>query len=372
MGNLQVVKKAGVCNEEGVWVIPMSYDEITKLKTGVFIAKYICTSDNPPFKDNYHLYTEKGRVDYLCVGVISAVLYDEEGEIYALEITSNSTSEWHLVEIDYENNVINKLYENSISFIKLLPNNCIRMITSRGITEIFSRKFKKVITRLATEVNIDFVSKQGFVLANKNNQKAFINLEGMCILDFNWHHIGLGIEFITVVKEIGKGELNFGLYTYEGDEVLPCKYWGMEFVPGIEPECCCIDGASVWLFNTRRKENGVYYDELIKADGEAVLSISGDDVFMSDVSIRVYEGTNVIIKEKGKATLYKLEMNNRREIKAVVLCEADKIEKLNKYGQYSVYKGRRKGICNKNGTMIQPLRFKKISEIVDDYFLIKN
>ena len=356
MGHLKVVKKVGAYNESGECIIPLRYDEIKKLKTGVYVAKSLCRSENPPFKDNYHLYTEKCRLEYQYEGRITEVLYDQNQEIIALEINDGINCEWHLVEVDYENNVINKLYKNSISVVKLLSNNCIELLTFGGTTEIFSRKVKKIILSLATEVKIDFVSQKGFILTFRG-KTAFVNLEGEYILDFDWDDIRLLEEFISVIKGLGNNEYNHGLYTYEGKEVFPCTYWGMEFFSGITPERCCIDGATVWLFNTHRKENGIYYDELIKADGEVILSISGDDVFMSDVSISVYERDNVIVKQKNKATLYKLEMNNLREIPALVLCEADKIEKLPKYGQYSVYKGRKKGKCNKNGTMIEPLRF---------------
>lgn len=371
MSNLEVVKKAGAKNEKGTYIIPMEYDEIKRLKTGVYVATRRIR-DYFLSKDSYHLYTEKGRLDYYYEGCITKVLYDKNEEIFALEVKDLSNCEWHLVEIDYDNNTINKLYKNSIDSVERLSNNCIRLLTIEGVTEIFSRELKKIIASLATGVKIHFVGKQGFILEDKDKQTAFINLEGTRILGFNWDHMVLGDEFITVVKEIGNGEFNFGLYTYEGKEVLPCIYWGREYVPGITPEDCRVDGAKVWLFNIHRKDGNTYYDELIKADGEAVLSISGDDVFMSDVSISVYEGSNVIVKQKNKATLYKLEMNNRREIKAVVVCEADKIVKLREYGQYRVYKGKRKGICNKNGTMIQPLRFKSIAERINDCCYIKN
>jgi len=356
MGNLQVVKKAGAYDEKRGWVIPLSYDEITKLKTGVFIARQY-RSDEPPFGETYQLYSEKGRLDYHYEGCITEVLYDKNEEIFAIKVTDLSNHEWHLVEIDYQNNAINKLYQNSIVSVDLLSNNCIRLLTLEGEIELFSRELKQVIHKLAEKASIHLGGKQGFIISNRDELKGFINLEGKLVLDYKWNAMVLGDDFITVVKELGNGEYNFGLYTYEGKEVLPCTYWGMEYVPGITPELCRIDGEKIWLFNIHRKENGIYYDELIKADGEAVLSISGDDVFMSDVSIWVYEGSNVIIKEKNKATLYKLEMNNHCKIKAVIVCEADKIAKLRDYGLYRVYKGRKRGICNKNGTMIEPLRF---------------
>lgn len=371
MAYLEVVKKVGARNGKGTYIIPMEYDEIKRLKTGVYVATR-SISDDFLSKDCYHLYTEKGRLDYHYEGCITEVLYDKNEEIFALEVKDLSTCEWHLVEIDYENNTINKLYENSISSVELLSNNCIRLYTLNGFTEIFSRELEKIVASLAIGVKIHFVGKQGFILEDKDKQTAFINLEGTRILGFNWNHMVLGDEFITVVKEIGNGQFNFGLYTYEGKEVLPCTYWGMEYIPGITPEDCRIDGVKVWLFNVHKKDGNIYYDELIKADGEAILSISGNDVFMSDVSIRVYEGTNVVVKQKNKATLYKLEMNNKREIKAIVVCEADKIEKLGNYGLYHVYKGRKKGICNKNGTMIEPLRFVVRKEKETDIIHMKN
>lgn len=356
MAILEVVKKVGAKNTKGEYIIPMQYDAIKRLKTDVYVATRNIRDDFLS-KDSYHLYTEKGRLDYHYEGCITEVLYDINEEIFALEVTDLSNCEWHLVEIDYEKNLINKLYKNSIDSVERLSNNCIRLFTLEGFTEIFSRELKKIIASLATGVKIHFVGKQGFILEDKDKQTAFINLEGTRILGFNWDHMVLGDEFITVVKEIGNGQYNFGLYTYEGKEVFPCTYWGMEYIPGITPELCKIDGINVWLFNTHRKEDSIYYDELIKADGEAILSIRGNDVFMSEVSIRVYEGTNVIVKKKNNATLYKLEMNAQHEIKAVVVCEADKIEKLGNYGLYQVYKGRKKGVCNKDGIMIEPLRF---------------
>ena len=106
MGNLQVVKKAGAYDENGNCIIPMEYDEIKKLKNGVYVATNRIR-DEFLFGDSYHLYTEKGELKYEYEGCITEVLYDKNEEIFALEVKDISTSEWHLVEIDYEKNVIN-------------------------------------------------------------------------------------------------------------------------------------------------------------------------------------------------------------------------------------------------------------------------
>jgi hypothetical protein len=110
MGNLQVVKKAGVCNEKGEYIIPLEYDEIETLKTGIYIAVNEYNGDIPPFKDNYHLYTEKGKLEYQYEGEITEVLYDQNQEIIALEINDGINCEWHLVEVDYEKT-------NSLTFV---------------------------------------------------------------------------------------------------------------------------------------------------------------------------------------------------------------------------------------------------------------
>ena len=371
MGNLQVVKKVGAYNEDGFCIIPLKYDSIKKLKSGVYIAKNECMGNNPPFKDNNYLYTEKGELIYQCDGKIAGVLYDVNEKIIALQISNITKCEWHIVEIDLENNIINMLLNTHSDSIKRKGENLWFFDNDTNKRKVFSLKSKKIILCLDRDEEVVVENKKGFILS-KAGLRGFYNEAGEKIIEAQWYDIILYEEFIGVVKKVTANEYNYGLYTYEGKKIFPCKYWGMEYIPGITPELCKIDGAKVWLFNTHRKENGIYYDELIKADGEAVVSISGDDVFMSDVSIRVYEGNSVIVKQKNKATLYKLEMDNHRKIKAVVVCEANKIEKLHEYGQYRVYKGKRKGVCNKNGTMIEPLKFKSISERIEDYFVTKN
>jgi len=369
MGSLTIEKRVGAYNDNGLCVIPWRYDEIKTLRSGIYVARIIKTGPFPPYKDIHRLYTEKGILKHKFVGDIAGVFCDKNEEVVALQINNGTNCEWRIVEVDYEKNTIEELYNNnSIKSLKLKNLGFIELINSNGETEIFSPKEKKIILKLKENEKLISINHKGFVI-QLSGLLGFCDLEGRKILQHGWYDIYPFDNFLGVSMKVDTNVFKYGLYSYEGKEVLPCKYWSKSNSGGaIVPELICLSGIKTWFFKIHQEIGEAYYDELLTSEGKTVLSVKGDCAFISGSAISISKDRNVVVKENEWARMYKLECDGDFKVKARLLCEANKIEEIGDSGEYEIRRGRKKEICNSDGTIIKSLRHKTILERVKDYF----
>lgn len=339
MKKLNVVGRKGAYDDEGNLIIPFDYVEICALNDGVYYARE--NFDNGV----YDLYTEKGIVAFPLD--IVGLTWDNDKILVAVKTKGEV---WKLVEMDYENNILNIIYENCICHVFHATKDLLILTCINGQRELFSRKEKRIIASFNGEVQIYEVNEKGFICKEPNG-KSFWNLSGKKILD-GFHDIKMYDDFLICIDKA----MFWKLYSYDGKELNPYKYSGNEFTDGIIPRLTQINGEKVWLFITNDKI--VNSEELTKrletADGRCLMW-----TLEQGAPIVVYKDIgNVILKEKKKQTLYKLEKDKKGSIIEKVLFEADKIKRIsNSCEFFEVWKGRKRSVCNKDGLLIESFRW---------------
>jgi len=207
------------------------------------------------------------------------------------------------------------------------------------------RKEKKLSQKELCEI-----TEKGFIRKD-GEYKSFCDLNGKRILE-GFHDIKVYDDFLICVDKF----FFWRLYSYNGKELNPYKYSGNKYTDGIIPRLTQVDGEKVWLFITSDKIIGSddVTQKLETADGTCLVW-----TFEQGSPICVYEDIeNVILKEKKKQTLYKLEKDKKGRIISKVLFEADRIKRISSSCEFfEVWKGRKRGICNKDGSLIEPFRW---------------
>lgn len=338
MKTLKVEGRKGAFDDEGNLIIPFNYAEICCLNDGVYYAR-----EN--FEETiYHLYTANGRLDY--PKNINGVWCDQNRSLLAIA----TDGIWNLVEVDYKDNTLNKIYDKSIYKIFLKTDDLLVLWYENEKCDLFSRKQKKVIARFENEKELCQVNSKGFI-RRYGESKSFYDLNGKKILE-GFHDIKLYDDFLIGVDK----SLFWRLYSYDGKELNPYKYSGNEYTDGINPCLTRIDGKREWIFITSDKIIGSndVTQKLETADGTCLAW-----TFEQGSPICVYEDIeNVILKEKRQDSLYKLVKDTKGNIKAELVFMADEIKRIPGSNVFfEVWKGRKRGVCNKNGLLGIPYRW---------------
>ena len=343
MKKLNVVGRKGAYDEDGKLIIPFDYVEINTLNNGVYYAR-------EDFKESdYHLYTAKGRLDY--PKTITNIQWDNERRLLAVYGKSNTVE---IVEVDYENNTLNTIYSNANIRVSQMNDDLLRLRCINGDVEVFSRKQKKVIVSFNEGKSILAVNEKGFI-CNDETGMSFWNLSGEKILD-EFNDIKMYDDFLICIDKA----MFWKLYSYDGKKLNPYKYSGNEFTDGIIPRLIQIKGEKVWLFITNDKI--VNSEKLMKrlesADGTCFIC-----TLEQGAPIVVYEDIgNAILKEKKKQTLYKFEKDKKGSITAKVLFEADRIKRMSNFSEFfEMWRGQKRGVCNKEGLLVEPFKWQLVN-----------
>ena len=204
MSEVKVVKKQGLINEDGKVIVPLEYDSITVLGSGVYIAEvstlnieeekpvrnqYYHHNKLIPIKDKskYHLYTDKGRVvfnepilDYICN-------YEDGEKIFGVKTPEG----WKLVEFDIEKNIFKTHYSAVTGIIDV----CDGYVAVKKIDDgcaIYSLKNWEKVLDIKEAFEISIIKEKGFVAYEKGTGKAgFYNLDGCMIFDYGDYQEGV-------------------------------------------------------------------------------------------------------------------------------------------------------------------------------------
>lgn len=341
MKRLNVVGRKGAYDDDGNLIIPFDYVEISSLNNGVYYAR-------KNFRESdYHFYTAKGRLDY--PKTITNVQWDNEKNLLAVWGKDNTAE---IVEVDYESNTLKTIYSNCITHVVQMGDDLLILTCINGEVEVFSRKQKKVIATFDGEKQILGVNERGFICKDETG-KSFWNLSGEKILG-GFHDIKMYDDFLICIDKA----LFWKLYSYDGKALNQYEYSGNEYTDGIIPRWTQIDGEKVRLFITNDKIIGSekLTKKLETADGTCLIW-----TLEQGAPIVVFEDIgNVILKGKKKQILYKLERKAKGKITSRVLFEADRIKRISKSSEFfEMWRGRKRGICDKDGLLIEPFRWLK-------------
>lgn len=343
MSKLNIVGRKGAYNEERQLIIPFDYAEINALSNNVYCAR-------KTFKESeYFLYTEKGLLN--CPIIIKIVQWDNKGNLFAI---GDKCKEFSIVEVDYKNNSLNIIYQNSITRIAQKTKHVFLLTVADGRYELFSRQYKKVIASFDKVDQLVKITEKGFILKDEYGDLLFYDLSGKKILD-SFAEIKLYDKHIVAYSLVnGKA----GLYSYSGEMIFPIEYIRYETEEAITPILTEIDGEKTWVFK-------VYEKTFVgKAIVQAVRTIDGKPLIWTDLpgqKICIFKSGNAIRYNSAKKNdvLYKLEKDENGKIRAKLLCDATQINRIYDTSYlFEVRKGCKYGVCDENGHWVKRLKWR--------------
>lgn len=228
MERVKVVQKQGLVSESGDTIIPVVYDSVKVLKSGVYVAEI---KELHQFfekeKSRYEFYTSKRMID--SIDYIWEYRTDEDENVVAVRVYHG----WMLLNIDYEKNILD-IYASKIVKILDIANGYISVIeNTAGKKEICLYKEEGCVYKIDTkkeifsssEISDIKITEKGFIVTDKNtNNKGFIDFEGKKILDCIYDHIICFPSYMEVFYDryLDKknGQRVNRMYSYEGKELL--------------------------------------------------------------------------------------------------------------------------------------------------------
>jgi len=235
MGEVKVVQKQGLINEEGKVIVPIEYEEVGVLESGVYVAikSDIAVEEEKPRKNQYyhhkkiipvkdeskyHLYTNKGRIVYN-EPILDLELNEER--IFAVQTPKG----WRMVEIDIEKNILCSYYDYVEEILGISDEYiAVRDKNKRGIVYSLDT-WEKIIDE--EDVFDIIIEERGFtVYSDKFEKYAFYDFCGVMILDFDWNSMEFKEDYITVKEydEKDNSLKRIGKYSYDGVELEMTVY----------------------------------------------------------------------------------------------------------------------------------------------------
>lgn len=347
MNDLKTFTKIGATNMKGDVIIPPVYNDIERVESylGVnkdneitTISEPICLTYEAPY---YHLYTAKGKIEcnfnikYYCVqkGILIGLL-DSDGY-------------WHITAIDSTTNSIKVIYENLSNIESAGYNHVVCRQTNDNLF-VFSLETQSILIPPFFCKEIELYS-QG-IIVNKKGVGEIYSYSGDKVFSERYRlHVIKGVKINSQELVLAKNSSDlFGLYSFSGKCILHCQYLDIE----INKHYC--NSKEFITINA----SSPTHRSLFHLNHDLKLHL----IYSDYTSISFYDCGRVgLVKEKNKSTLISLDAYDYNLTSSEII-SADKIEALydNSVKHFSIWKKNKVGVCNLQGKLIVPIKYKKL------------
>lgn len=349
MEGLKVVQKQGIVDEEGEILVPIEYQEITELKSGVFVCKKENSKLKRLWKQKtvkdqiiHHLYTKKGRVnfshpiiDYKC---------DDKENIVAIKIEHG----WKLVQIDLKRNII-KVTCSILDNINEISGDFINIKRSDSSAIYSIEKARIILGPVKEELKINDYG----IVSTYEEKQGFYNYDGELILECNWKSVSCYDNYILVIA----AHRNIGVFSYSGKEIIPCECSKIDYIK------LQVEGKDRFVFLAERCISPDMNTTNTKA--YAFVSVNGDVIMPFSSTYRIcVKPNNTIILNKVRSNTKEL-VGRLKVVNGVLSMDicivADEVSEMDDNNtMFRVVESGKVGLYTKEGKELIPMKYDEL------------